>query len=57
MKISIIKIALEAGVKTVREMQEKAIELLMDVHSLFLTGTAGTGKSYTVKKWLSSLKK
>jgi ATP-dependent exoDNAse (exonuclease V) alpha subunit len=36
--------------------QEQAIELAMQGHNIFLTGQAGTGKSYTVNKIIAALK-
>lgn len=37
--------------------QEKAIELALKGHNIFLTGKAGTGKSYTLNKIVEALKK
>jgi len=36
--------------------QEQAIELAMQGHNIFLTGQAGTGKSYTANKIITALK-
>lgn len=37
--------------------QEKAIELALAGHNIFLTGRAGTGKSYTLNKIIKALEK
>jgi Cdc6-like AAA superfamily ATPase len=35
--------------------QEKAIELALAGHNIFLTGRAGTGKTYTLNKIIEAL--
>ena len=37
--------------------QEKAIQLALEGHNIFLTGKAGTGKSYTLNKIIEKLQK
>lgn len=37
--------------------QEKAIKLALEGHNIFLTGRAGTGKSYTLNKMIKALDK
>ena len=37
--------------------QEKALQLAKEGHNIFLTGNAGTGKTYTLNKIIKELKK
>ena len=42
---------------TLSDMQKTAVCMALEGHSIFLTGAAGVGKSYTVKHMLVALRK